>query len=206
MIVGAIAIATILIALNEAGVFNGLFTALPADTGADATDTSSQQPLDSSSAFMAGQDPGDASSAPLPAYNPVDAPADGSPGLVDPNKIQFAALGSAMAEGFYATGNPIPKRANNPGDLTRSWGFPTKGTANSEGVLIFDTVEHGWQALYAQWGAMLNGTSTEYTLDMTILQVAEKWTGSQNAASWAATCAQYMGVPVTTTLQEYLDA
>ena len=37
---------------------------------------------------------------------------------------------------------------HNPGDMTYAHGHPTLGVANSEGVLIFASLEDGWEALY----------------------------------------------------------
>ena len=35
---------------------------------------------------------------------------------------------------------------NNPGDLKFADGYPTHGFANSEGVLLFNNAEDGWNA------------------------------------------------------------
>jgi hypothetical protein len=93
---------------------------------------------------------------------------------------------------------------NNPGDLTQSFGFATNGTVNSAGVLQFATSAGGWNALYAQIQAILDGTS-RYSLDTSISDFASGYTGGDNAAGWAATVAGALGVSTDTTLGQVLN-
>lgn len=88
----------------------------------------------------------------------------------------------------------------NPGDLTYAFGFPTKGVADSEGVLVFCDAEQGWEALYQECSLMLNGRSHVYKLTDTLQQVGQKY--SDGDPNWAKNVAEFLGVPETTTLQE----
>lgn len=163
-------------------------------------------PASSSDPLVPG--PGDAGALDTSTYNPIGAPADGSPGVVTPEKIALLVRGISTAEGAFAnavTPN-VPQRANNPGDLTKSWGFPTTGVANKEGVLVFATLADGQAALAAEVTAMLSGSSTVYALDDTFFDVAAKYTGNQNADAWANNCAAVCGVPPSFTLGDFLFA
>jgi hypothetical protein len=89
---------------------------------------------------------------------------------------------------------------NNPGDLTSHFGFPVTGTANSEGVLIFQNAEDGQEALYRQVSLMLTGKSKVYKLTDTLEQVGLKYAGGDG--NWAKNVGAYLGIPLTTTLAE----
>jgi hypothetical protein len=104
----------------------------------------------------------------------------------------------AHAEGFYAPGNPLPRRANNPGDLKN--GDVGHGTINDK--TIYATVEDGWNALYKQVHLMLEGVSHYYQPTMTIAEMAVVYTGADAASSWAATVADKLGVDTNTTLED----
>lgn len=112
------------------------------------------------------------------------------------------ALVDAMVEGITQAENSNPAW-NNPGDLTESFGFPTTGTANSAGVLIFATAAGGLSALQAQVTAIANGTSRYSTGSVSDLAVG--YTGGDNAAGWAATVAAAMGISIDTNLSDYFS-
>lgn len=97
----------------------------------------------------------------------------------------------ATAEGFFhPSGIAVPQRANNPGDLKLGdLGFGTIG-----GKTIYQTVEEGWAALEHQINLILAGRSAYYTPDMTILEVAQTYTGGDNAQAWATIVAGQLGV------------
>jgi hypothetical protein len=121
------------------------------------------------------------------------------------DKVKALAEAIARAEGFYASGNPLPRRANNPGDVTGAdgGGYPTSGVANSAGVLIFQNVADGWDALYKKLTRIASGQSHVYTLDMTIADLAQKYTGGDNAGAWAQNVADALNITTDTTLGEY---
>src|SRR5579862_9453923 len=119
-------------------------------------------------------------------------------------KIVTLASAIATAEGFYNSNpNVIPRRAHNPGDLTKSFGQATVGVANSEGVLEFSDDNAGWTALKAEAQAMLNGSSRIYSPLMTIREVAAKYTGNDNSDSWATNAARVMGITPDQTLGDF---
>jgi hypothetical protein len=117
---------------------------------------------------------------------------------IDP-RIKELAQAIASAEGFGIPGS-IPTLAHNPGDLVvPGW----VGEVLGEGVSVFDSDNSGWQHLYHQIGRIAVGSSHVYSLDMTIEQMAARWTETQVEA-WAQNVASFLSVPVTTTLRELL--
>lgn len=116
--------------------------------------------------------------------------------------VQSIAQAIATAEGSFSSPSALPRRANNPGDLMLGdIGF---GTIN--GKTIYATVEDGWNALYHQVRLMLTGVSAYYTPDMTITQMAEKYTGGDNPLSWAMNVARSLGVSIETKLSDLLGS
>lgn len=91
---------------------------------------------------------------------------------------------------------------NNPGDLTLSFGFPTLGTANSAGVLKFQNCADGWQALYKQLEAIVNGNS-RYSLSDTIASFGLGYSGGDS--NWAVNVANELGVTPDTQLSDVLS-
>lgn len=88
----------------------------------------------------------------------------------------------------------------NPGDMTYAHGHPTKGTVNADGVLWFESIDDGWDALYHEVSLMLNGRSHVYKLTDTLIEVGFKY--SNGDRDWALNVANYLGVAENTTLQE----
>ena len=127
----------------------------------------------------------------------------GSP--VTPDKVDLLAKAIATAEGFFSSNpNVVPRRAHNPGDLTRSFGQLTDGVANSEGVLIFQSDDAGWSALKAQCTAMLTGASRVYSPAMTLRTIAAKYTGNDNSDAWAENAGTVLGISPDQTLKDFL--
>lgn len=113
-------------------------------------------------------------------------------------RIPRIAEAIAYAEGFYVDGSR-PRRNNNPGDLTRSLGFSTMGL---DGIyIIFSTLQDGWNALYKQVELILTNRSGVYTSEMTILDVAQRYTTTQ-PVEWAQNVAVRLGVTVDTKISE----
>jgi hypothetical protein len=114
----------------------------------------------------------------------------------------------AKAEGFYVP-NSVPARAHNPGDLTDDGdvGLGFIQTAGSFGakITVYATDADGWTALYKKVRRMLNGASKVYTLDMTLMEVAIKYSGD---AAWATNVAKDLGVDTRTSLAQlaFLDS
>lgn len=90
---------------------------------------------------------------------------------------------------------------NNPGDLTKSFGFPTAGVANSAGVLKFQSSDDGWRALYAQLQLIVSGGS-HWTVDTTLEAFGLGYSG--NDPNWAVNVAKYLGVDTNTSLGDIL--
>jgi hypothetical protein len=108
--------------------------------------------------------------------------------------IDALAAAIAVAEGS----NPD---WNNPGDLTKSFGFPTVGVANSAGVLKFKTSGDGWRALYAQLQLIVSGGS-HWTLDTTLADFGLGYSGGDS--NWAKNVANKLGVSTDSSLGDIL--
>jgi hypothetical protein len=127
-------------------------------------------------------------------------------------KVVQLAQAIAKAEGFGVAG-AVPTRGNNPGDLTKSFGYATAGTLNAEGVLAFVDLSDGWNALYAVVAYWLSGSDSLYPLSLTIEQVAGNYVDGPNAAgfsagaeNWSNIVANQLGLSVTNTLQDFLNS
>jgi hypothetical protein len=105
----------------------------------------------------------------------------------------------AVAEGF---GKPGPTSlANNPGNITDDGDvgcgcIQTHGP-NGAKITIYRTPEDGWAALTRKVRRMLSGASHTYTLEMTVMEVALKWSGDPN---WGINVAECLKVLPDTTL------
>jgi hypothetical protein len=108
----------------------------------------------------------------------------------------------ARAEGFYVA-DSVPARAHNPGDLTDDGdiGLGVIQTSGAFGakITVYATDEDGWTALRHKLRRMLNGASTVYTPDLTLMEMALKYSGS---ADWAFNVAKDLGVDTRMTLAE----
>jgi hypothetical protein len=105
----------------------------------------------------------------------------------------------AVAEGF---GKPGPtQHANNPGNITDDGdvgcGFCETHGPHGAKITKYRTPEDGWAALNKKVRRMLSGASHTYTLDMTVMEVALKWSGDPN---WGINVAEYLKVLPDTTL------
>ncbi len=119
---------------------------------------------------------------------------------VSPKILEFAQA-IAKAEGFGVPG-AVPTKAHNPGDLViPGW----LGQILGAGISVFETDEEGWGHLYHELGMIFVGSSHVYNLDMTILDMAKKWTMTDQV-SWADNVASHLGVSVDTTLREVLSS
>jgi dCMP deaminase len=120
-------------------------------------------------------------------------------------RIKAFAHAIARTEGAYIPGT-IPNRYSNPGDLKalpNGKRYPGQIGIGKAGHVIFRNKAAGYAALYHQIEKMLNGTSKVYTQDMTLQQVAKKYAG--NYQVWAKNLTAILGVPPSTTLEEYFE-
>lgn len=95
---------------------------------------------------------------------------------------------------------------NNPGDLTRSFGFANSGPQNADGVLAFDTLDDGWGALRAQLQYIADGNSKDYTGTESILEMGYTWAGQSQGSAWASNVAEVLGVDPSTSIGDFLNA
>jgi hypothetical protein len=118
---------------------------------------------------------------------------------MDPRISKFSDA-IEKAEGYGVPG-ALPTRINNPGDLC----LGDKGWGVTEGKTNFPSYEIGRAALDRESALICTGTSHVYRLSDTIMQVALKYTGGDNALAWATTVSGHLGVMTTTTIYDYMN-
>lgn len=123
--------------------------------------------------------------------------------MVSDALVKAIAEAAAHEEGFFSGANPVPKRANNPCDLTDdgNLGFGLIRTSGPDGagITIYGTVDDGWKAAYRKFRRMLSNGSLTYPITFTIEQLGLKFSGDPN---WGKNVAARLGVtPGTTLLQ-----
>lgn len=111
----------------------------------------------------------------------------------------------AHAEGFDVSGK-APQKLNNPGDLSPGdeHGFATAGLAEYHGgsyVIHFATAQDGWNALYAKFSNISDGSSRVYQADWTWLQIGAKYASDPN---WGNHVAAALGVDPNSTFADYV--
>jgi len=109
------------------------------------------------------------------------------------DKVQYLAEAIARAEGFYVAGS-LPQRQNNPGAIKSGGVFVTS----------YPDAASGWNALYNQVDLMLTGRSAYYNSSMTFSQIAQIYTGGDNAETWAFIVSNTLGLTPANTLDDYL--
>ena len=111
---------------------------------------------------------------------------------IAPNStVQKIAKAIAKAEGFYVQGS-LPQRAHNPGDIEEG----DKGYGLINGKTVFASDSQGWQALYNQVQAILDGKSAYYFPSMTIAQIGNIYSGGD--PNWGQNVADELGVDIDT--------
>jgi hypothetical protein len=109
----------------------------------------------------------------------------------------------AVAEGY---GKPGPtKCCNNPGNLTDDnevYGFVQTHGPNGAKITKFPTPAIGWEALRKKVSRMLQGQSHSYPIQLTIAEVAQRWSGDAN---WGFNVAKCLGVTPNTKLSELVE-
>jgi hypothetical protein len=101
----------------------------------------------------------------------------------------------AIAEGS-------PASWNNPGDLTEgdAYGYQLQRDGdgnllvNSAGVVRFVNLADGVNALYRKLRRIQDGISSVYSRTLSLADFAQKYTGGDNADSWAANVASFLGL------------
>lgn len=104
----------------------------------------------------------------------------------------------AYAEGFFVSGSR-PARNHNPGDLTVD--TTGKGIGTDGPFIVYASNADGWEALKRQVTLMLTNASQIYNNQMTIREVAQLYTTTDQLA-WATAVASRLGVSMDTKLSD----
>lgn len=116
-------------------------------------------------------------------------------GVVDISQSSLTvriAQAIAHAEGFYVSGSR-PARNHNPGDMTAD--LIGRATGRDSAFVVYANDQDGWENLYAQVNAWLNGVSRHAGPDSSIADIASFYTTTDQQA-WANTVATRLGVSV----------
>lgn len=118
--------------------------------------------------------------------------------------IDSFANAIAQAEGFGGNlpdGSPnSPTRNHNPGDLKPPAGHEGEYTTDSKGHIIFGSDEEGYAALKHQLDIIFTGQSKNYNSDMTIDEMAKKYSGDSQI--WAKNVSHALGVSSNAVLKD----
>lgn len=119
------------------------------------------------------------------------------------DKVAKFATAIARTEGFFVKGT-IPNRYHNPGDIRaeKLHVYPGQVGLSKRGYVIFKNDAWGWAALERQIQKVIDGTSTKYTQDMTMLQIAKVYAASPQ---WPKTLCKILRISPRLTFQEYFD-
>lgn len=121
----------------------------------------------------------------------------GSMGFIaDPVRVARIADAIAYAEGAQIPGSR-PYRNNNPGDLTVD--LNGKGVGTDGPFIVYRSMSDGMDALKKQVTLMLTNQSKIYNRDMTIQEVANNYTSTQQL-DWARNVATRLGASVNDTI------
>lgn len=146
----------------------------------------------------------------LGAYLLMQGNAQNVPAVIDPSDPSTWPSGDgiwdccqaiAVAEGYGVDANNRPTRNHNPGDISDG---ASEFGADAGGLTTFPNDQTGWTWLYNKVNASVNGQSITYPQQFTIGQIAQVWTGGDNAAGWAATVGKELGVDPSSTFADYV--
>ncbi|MCI0618940.1 hypothetical protein L0244_38700 [bacterium] len=114
--------------------------------------------------------------------------------------IEQIAVAIAFAEGFYVAESRAA-RNNNPGNLT----IDTIGKSiGKDGIfVVYANVTDGWNALKRQVELILTNASQIYNNDMTIYEIAQRYTTTEQLA-WANNVASKLGISINTKISDLL--
>lgn len=120
--------------------------------------------------------------------------------MADETVVAQLADAIAYAEGFFAP-NSRANRNKNPGNLTQDIAGGGAGIGKDGMFIVYATAEDGWLDLKQQVRMMLDDASHIYSSNMTIREVAMRYTTTDQFA-WATNVASRMGVPMNTPLRD----
>ncbi len=112
--------------------------------------------------------------------------------------VDSLAEAIAYAEGFFVAGSRAA-RNHNPGDLTVD--VTGKGIGKDGIFIVYASDADGWDALKHQVNLMLTNASQIYNNQMTIREVASRYTTTDQLA-WATNVAARLGVSMDTKLSD----
>lgn len=115
--------------------------------------------------------------------------------------ISALSVGIAYAEGFYIA-NSRPARNHNPGDLTVD--TINKGIGKDGPFIVYANDTDGWDALKMQVRKIFTNTSSIYNSNMTINDIATRYTTTDQTA-WAMNVAKSLGISPNTKISELLN-
>lgn len=110
------------------------------------------------------------------------------------NPTKAIARAIAAAEGFYVPGTR-PARNHNPGDMTAD--LIGKAIGKDGPFVVYANDDDGWENIYAQVNAWLEGTSAHADAGSSIFDVSRFYTTTDQDA-WANTVASQLGVSADT--------
>lgn len=126
----------------------------------------------------------------------TDLPGSPSQQAIFEANVQRFAEAIAKAEGFGKPG-AIPTLRNNPGNLK----MPKDGGQ----ITTFATAEEGWEALRKQIRLIASGDSRFYNLNMTLVEMAQIWTGEAAFRNWSRNVSISLGMPESATIGQVLS-
>jgi hypothetical protein len=119
------------------------------------------------------------------------------------SKVEQLAVAIARTEGFYANKRTIPARLHNPGDIRSHSRHAYVGQVGLyRGYVVFRSDRDGWVALREQIQRVIDGTSKQYTQEMTFAQVATRYAQDRR---WGTTVCKILKITPATTVAEYFD-
>ena len=124
------------------------------------------------------------------------------------DKLWQVCAAVALAEGYNKGAGVAPYDLNNPGDLSpgdesgEQVSMPAQYHGGSN-VIVFDTAEGGWRALYAKFQRIVTGKSSTYPATLTWEQIAQKYAG--NWQNWLTNITNYLGVDPSSTPKDYVN-
>jgi hypothetical protein len=116
-------------------------------------------------------------------------------------QVHTFARAIARTEGFFVRGT-IPNRLHNPGDIMTSLPHAYPGQVGIyKHYAVFKSDAWGWAALERQIQRVIDGSSTKYSQDMTMVQIAKVY--AENWSYWGKTVCKILKISPQLTFQEY---
>jgi hypothetical protein len=112
--------------------------------------------------------------------------------------IEKLASAIASREGFWAAGDPLPRRINNPGDLVQAPWLPAR--ARASGKVHFESLPEGIAGLYHQ-------IALDIARGKTLRQLINKWAPppQNDPTTYLAEVVKLTGLDPDVKLWEYLE-